>query len=199
MWDERYSTEEFVYGKGPNDFLRQNVHRLKSGSILCLAEGEGRNAVYLARLGFDVTAVDSSSIGLEKAKRLAHENRVSIQTVHADLNDFIIEPDSWDNIVSIFCHLPPALRAKVHAAAARGLKPDGIFLLEAYTPQQLEYGTGGPPVAELLISIDQLQQDFQTLDILHGIETEREVQEGCFHSGTAAVVQLIARRNLQAD
>ncbi|MDF7801051.1 class I SAM-dependent methyltransferase [Pontiellaceae bacterium B1224] len=194
MWDERYKTEDYVYGLEPNDFLLENVDQLKPGSVLCLAEGEGRNAVFLAKQGFDVTAMDGSSVGLEKAQRLASENEVEITTVHADLNEFTIEPNAWDNIISIFCHIPPPLREKVHAASAAGLTKGGVLLLEAYTPKQLEFGTGGPPVEELLMSLEGLIQEFQSLEIFQGLETERDVHEGRFHNGRAAVVQLLARK-----
>lgn len=195
MWDERYTTDEYIFGIEPNDFLKANAHNLKPGSVLCLADGEGRNGVYLAKLGFDVTAVDLSEVGLEKAQKLAQENGVSISTIHADLNNFEIIPDHWDNIISIFCHLPEPLRKKVHGASARGLTKGGAFLLEAYTAQQLQMpGVGGPPVPELLFSAEMLSQDFQTLEIEQCNEIERDIQEGSKHSGHSAVVQLLARK-----
>lgn len=196
MWDERYSTNEFIFGTEPNDFLKANIDKLKSGCVLCLADGEGRNGVYLAKLGFDVTAVDMSEVGLEKARQLAADNGVEIQTVLADLNDFVIEPNSWDNIVSIYCHLPPPLRNKVHSASSQGLTEGGIFLLEAYTPKQLEMpGTGGPPVPELMFTAHMLKQDFQSLELIRTLETEREVNEGSKHYGLSAVVQFIATKS----
>ncbi|VGO17817.1 Tellurite methyltransferase [Pontiella desulfatans] len=195
MWDERYSADEYIFGTEPNDFLGTNVGKLKPGSVLCLADGEGRNSVYLAKQGFNVTAVDMSLVGLEKARKLASDNGVEIETVHADLNDFAIEPNRWDNVVSIFCHLPESLRQKVHEASAKSLTDGGVFLLEAYTVEQLKTsGTGGPPVPELLFSAEMLKQDFQALDIVQALETEREVNEGTKHSGPAAVVQFIARK-----
>jgi SAM-dependent methyltransferase len=195
MWDERYATDKFVYGTEPNDFLMARTDQLKPGRVLCLADGEGRNSVYLAKLGFDVTAVDLSAVGLEKAQRFATENGVEITTVHADLNDFTIEPNHWDNIVSIFCNLPTPLRSKVHAAAAPGLTDGGVFLLEAYTVRQLDMpGEGGPPMPEMMYSAEMLQQDFPSLDILHLQELDREIHEGVFHTGLSAVVQLIARK-----
>ncbi|WP_372795214.1 cyclopropane-fatty-acyl-phospholipid synthase family protein [Pontiella sp.] len=195
MWDEKYSTDEFIFGTEPNEFLAANTDQLKPGSVLCLADGEGRNGVYLAKLGFEVTSVDLSEVGLQKARTLAEQNGVAIQTVCADLNDFAEEPNRWDNIVSIFCHLPPALRKKVHAAAAAALTDGGVFLLEAYTPRQLEMpGRGGPPVPELMYNADMLKNDFQTLDIFQALETEREVNEGTMHDGLSAVVQFIARK-----
>ncbi|MDF7809147.1 class I SAM-dependent methyltransferase [Pontiellaceae bacterium B12219] len=195
MWDETYSTDEFVYGTEPNDFLKANAEKLKPGSVLCLADGEGRNGVFLAKLGFEVTAVDMSEVGLEKARQLAAENGVEIKTICADLNDFAIEPDRWDNIISIFCHLPPPLRKKVHAVSANGLTEGGVFLLEAYTPKHLEMpGTGGPPVPDLMYALETLKQDFQSLELIQALETEREVNEGSKHFGHAAVIQFIARK-----
>lgn len=195
MWNERYKTNEFIFGTEPNDFLKANVDQLKPGSVLCLAEGEGRNGVYLAKLGFDVTAVDLSEVGLEKARNLAAANGVEIKTIHADLNDFIIEPDRWDNIISIFCHLPQAVRKKVHSASANGLTKGGAFLLESYTVEHLDMpGIGGPPVPELMFSAEILKQDFQSLEVFQALETEREVNEGTKHNGPSAVLQFIARR-----
>ncbi|MDF7809379.1 class I SAM-dependent methyltransferase [Pontiellaceae bacterium B12219] len=195
MWDEKYEADEYIFGTEPNDFLKANAEKLKPGSVLCLADGEGRNGVYLAKLGFDVTAVDMSEVGLEKARKLAAENGVKIKTIHADLNDFIIEPERWDNIISIFCHLPESLRQKVHRAAAKGLTEDGVFLLEAYRVKQLEMpGKGGPPVPELLYTAAMLKQDFQSLELIQAQEIKREVNEGSKHGGHSAVVQVLARK-----
>ena len=133
MWDEEYSVSEYVYGTEPNDFLLSMTGRLKRGRVLCLAEGEGRNAVHLAKAGFAATAVDSSRVGLAKATALAEKSGVTIETVLADLADFSIVEDSWDSIVSISCHLPPALRRQVHGGVVAGLRKGGTFLLEAYT------------------------------------------------------------------
>ena len=102
MWDQRYSADEYIYGKDPNEFLAKAVDNIPKGKVLCLAEGEGRNAVFLAQHGYEVVAVDSSSVGLEKANKLAQERGVTIQTIVTDLAHFDIEPDSWDGVVSIF-------------------------------------------------------------------------------------------------
>ena len=194
MWDERYSQAEYAYGKQPNDFLKQHIARLNKGRSLCLADGEGRNSVFLAQHAHDVVAVDQSSPGMHKARQLAEENAVSIEAVVADLAEFSIEQNSWDNIVSIFCHLPVALRKQVHASAVRGLKSGGILLLEAYTPEQIQLGTGGPPVAEMTMTLELLQDELQGLEFLHAEEKRREVVEGLYHTGTGAVVQVIARK-----
>ena len=197
MWDDRYSAPGYAYGVEPNDFLAASRERLPdNGKVLCLAEGEGRNAVWLARQGFAVSAVDSSSVGLGKAQELAHRHAVEITTIHADLADFIIEPAAWDAIVSIFCHLPPPLRRDVHARCVAGLRLGGVLLLEAYTPRQLEFKTGGPPVVDMMMDSASLTEELQGLEFLHLQEITRDIHEGEFHHGTGAVVQMIARRPL---
>ena len=165
MWDKRYSEECYAYGTKPNDFLASQSKKLNpSSNILCLAEGEGRNAVSLAKLGHNVLGVDSSSVGLEKAKNLAGEEGVKIDVQVADLKDYDIGIEKWDAVVSIFAHLPPALRKDVHKRVVKGLKKGGMLILEAYTPKQLEYKTGGPPVAEMMMCLDDLMEEFEGLE-----------------------------------
>lgn len=194
MWDERYSDETYAYGTEPNGFLVEMAAQLPTGRILCLGEGEGRNAVWLAQRGCDVTAVDASAVGLDKAQRLAMSRGVTITTVHADLGALVVEPGAWDGVVSIFCHLPPGLRAEVHSRCIAGLRPGGVMLLEAYTPRQLEHATGGPPTAELMMDSATLQVELAGLELLHLTECERDIHEGAFHNGVGAVVQLVARK-----
>lgn len=193
-WDERYHGAQYVYGTEPNDFLLSQVGQLPHGRILCLAEGEGRNAVFLAEQGFTVTAVDQSAVGLAKAESLAAQRGVSIETIVADLADFSIAPQSWDGIVSIFAHTPPPVRHHIHSEVVRGLKPGGVFLLEAYRPEQLQYKTGGPPVAEMMMSLESLRAELPGLEFESAAETVREVREGTLHTGQGAVVQLLARK-----
>ncbi|HEY6825368.1 MAG TPA: class I SAM-dependent methyltransferase [Gemmatimonadaceae bacterium] len=192
MWDDRYSAPTYAYGTEPNDFLKSVAGRIPPGRVLCLAEGQGRNAVYLASLGHDVLAVDQSPVGLERARELAASRGVKIATEVADLSNFVIEPRSWSGIVAIFAHLPPALRSRVFAAAVRGLSSGGAFVLEAYAPKQLEYGTGGPKDVSMLMSLDVLRAELAGLRIEHGVETEREIHEGDYHHGHSAVVQVLA-------
>jgi len=191
-WDTRYAEPGYAYGETANDFLVEHADLIPTGNVLCLAEGQGRNAVFLAKQGYTVTAVDSSAIGLEKARTLAAKHGVEIETIHADLANFVIEPGRWQGIVSVFCHLPPALRRQVHAGVTQGLLKGGVLILEAYTPAQLEFATGGPPSAELCMTLDALRDELSQLDWQHGLETEREVIEGKYHFGQAAVVQVIA-------
>ena len=194
MWNERYSSESYAYGTTANDFLVSMIDRLPVGKILCLAEGEGRNAVWLAQQGNEVTAIDASDVGLQKANRLAEERGVAITTVHADLADYDIGEQRWDAIISIFCHLPPGLRRDVHRHCVAGLRDDGMILLEAYTPLQLEYRTGGPPVAEMMMDAGSLSSELQGLKFLHLQECVRDIHEGEFHEGKGAVVQLLAMK-----
>lgn len=192
-WDERYNQKEFIYGTEPNEFLKDNFHKIPKGKILFLAEGEGRNAVFLAKhKGYNVTAMDSSSVGMKKAQQLAEKEGVKIETIVADLNNFDLGEEQWDGIVSIFCHLPPDLRKNVHRKIVKGLKHNGVYLAEAYNPDQLEYKTGGPPVKELLVSLNNIKSEFNGLNFIHAEEKIRAVHEGKLHFGTGAVVQLIA-------
>lgn len=194
-WDERYSADEYVYGTEPNDFLREQAHLLSEGShVLCLADGEGRNGVFLAGLGHHVTSVDASAVGLDKAQHLAKKRGVTITTTCADLATFDLGVQRWDAIVSIFCHLPHHLRSQVHGAVYPALAPGGIFLLEAYTPAQLQYKTGGPPTEEMLMSSSQLLSELYPLVIELCHERTRTIHEGHLHNGVSAVVQVIGRR-----
>lgn len=194
MWDEEYAVDEYVYGELPNDFLLEMTAGLKKGKVLCLAEGEGRNAVHLARQGFTVTAVDSSLVGLNKAEKLAQKHGVTIEIIHSDLAKYTLEQNAWDSIISISCHLPPDLRRKIHRSVVSGLKTGGTFLLEAYTPKQLEFGTGGPPSAEFMMDLDTLRVELDGLTFIHGQELIRDVLEGINHTGKGSVVQVLARK-----
>lgn len=193
-WDARYSEPGWAFGTEPNDFLREQAHHLPPGRVLCLAEGEGRNAVWLAQQGYAVTAVDLSSTGLKKAQGLARERGVRIETVRADLASYDFARDAWQGIVSIFAHVPAAVRRHVHAGVLTGLAPGGVLLLEAYRPEQLGRGTGGPPDDERMLNLERLRSELGALEWLLARELDREVLEGSRHTGTASVVQLVARR-----
>ena len=196
MWDERYSTEEYAYGKNPNTFLEENYQVIPKGNVLCLAEGEGRNAVFLAKQGYSVAAVDGSQVGLQKAKKLAEEQGVSIEVIHADLADFDIGENKWEGIISIFCPLPSALRKALHKKVVAGLKPHGVYLVEAYTPDQLKHGTGGGKSADSMTTKESLRLELDGLTFRHLLELERDVVEGMYHTGLGAVVQAIASKEI---
>lgn len=195
FWNERYAGHaEYVYGTEPNDFLREQADTFPHGRALCLAEGEGRNGVFLAERGHRVTGVDFSREGLRKAAALAAERGVTLDLVEADLADYEPPADAFTAVVSSWLHLPPPLRQTVHARAVRALVPGGMFLLEAYTPDQLRHGTGGPKDVALLYTCDLLIPDFAGCDLLIARELEREVHEGTFHGGMSSVVQILARK-----
>lgn len=195
MWNQRFGNEEYVYGREPNDFLREQSSLLPQGSrILCVGDGEGRNGVFLATLGHRVTSVDYAEEGLRKAQRLANERGVRIETVHADLANYHLEVDSFDAVVSIFCHLSAEIRGQVHRALVRAIAPSGHFILEAYTPAQIGFGTGGPKDRNLLYSLEDLKDDLAGCEFLLAREVERDVIEGTLHTGRAATVQIVARR-----
>lgn len=204
MWDERYSDKDYVYGTSPNSFLASVIDRIHCnhthahrGKVLSLGEGEGRNAVFLAEHGCIVTAVDASRVGLGKAEKLAKARGVVIRVEHTDLAHLEIEADSWDVIVSIFCHVPSRLRAELHRKVVAGLRPGGVFVLEAYTPGQLALKTGGPQDMDMTVTLSQLRSELASLEFEQAQELERDVVEGKFHTGRGAVVQVVARKPLR--
>ena len=194
FWDERYGEAELTYGSEPNDFLREMAPRIPPGPVLGLGEGQGRNAVHLATLGHAVTAVDQSPVGLARARELAAGRGAALTTVVADLADFDLGQTSWSGIISIFCHLPSALRRSLYPRCAAALAPGGVLILEAYTPNQLEYGTGGPKELDLLGTLAELRDLLPGLELEIGREVVREVHEGAHHHGLGAVVQVVARK-----
>ncbi len=196
MWDERYAGPEFAYGTEPNDFLAATAERYlpAGGEVLSLAEGEGRNGVFLARRGFRVTGVDGSAVGLAKARELAAKHGVTIETIVSDLAAFDPGVARWDGIVSIWCHTPSALRERLHRQVVAALRPGGVLILESYTPDQLRHGTGGPTSADLLLSLETARRELAGLDFVIGEEKVRDIHEGRFHGGASAVVQIVARK-----
>jgi len=194
MWNERYGATDYFYGTAPNEFLRLAATSLRPGRALCLAEGEGRNAVWLAEHGFEVHSVDISSAGVDKTLRLAESRGVVVRATVGDLNDYVIEPASWDLIVSIFAHTPSALRRRIHRAVVAGLAQGGTFILEAYTPDQIPLGTGGPKDPDMMPTAALLTEELDGLTIVECRETTRDVVEGSGHTGTAAVVQCVSTK-----
>jgi SAM-dependent methyltransferase len=196
FWDERYSGEKLVYGEAPNGFLASVTGRFpSSGRALDIGAGEGRNALFMASCGLDVLAVDQSSVGMRKAERLASERGLGLRTQAVDLSDFDAEPESFDVVSSIFVHLPAALRSAVHQRIRTWLRPGGVFVLEAYAPDQLTRGTGGPKDPALLAPLEVIVGELEGLRIEHQSALVRDVTEGQFHTGEASVVQVLARKD----
>ena len=194
MWEQRYGIAEYVYGTEPNEFLREHLAVVPHGRVLCVAEGEGRNSVFIAASGREVHGVDLTDAGVEKTRRLAAERNVQVNAVVADLTDHDIGVEQWDAVVSIFAHMPPSVRRSLHQRVVAALRPGGVLLLEAYTPDQIGRGTGGPAVPEMTMTLEGLRAELQGLVFEHGIEVLRDVVEGPGHTGLGAVVQVIARK-----
>ena len=192
-WDERYSGNAYHYGTEPNTFLVEHSGLLQN-PVLSLSEGEGRNAVFLAKKGFDMLGVDFSEIALKKAQQLATANQVQIRTEVADMASYTPQPNQYGAVVSIFAHYSSAIRKRLYPLIEQALKPGGIFLLEAYTEAQLPKSTGGPKDIDKLMTADKLTREFSSMEIILLQELEREVIEGDGHTGTGAVIQFIARK-----
>ena len=194
FWNEKFANTEYAYGTEPNEFLAASVAKLKPGAALSLAEGEGRNAVWLAQQGFTVSSIEQSEKGVAKTLRLALQRGVIVMAERGELETFHIQPNSWDLIVSVYAHTPQELRRKLHRQVVAGLKPGGVFILEAYTPAQIPNNTGGPKDASIMPTAELLRSELNGLVFDHIAEVERDVVEGSLHTGTAQVVQVVAHR-----
>ena len=197
FWDQNYSAVEgYKYGEAPNAFLREEAARLDSPScILVPGDGEGRNGVWLAEQGHSVQSIDSSAVGLARARDLAQRRGVAIDTVQADLASWQPEPASADAVVMIYLHLPPALRPAVHAKLVQALKPGGLLLLEAFHPKQLGYSSGGPKDEAMLYTLDMLRADLADgMEEVMAEEGPATLDEGPGHQGPAWVTRWIGRK-----
>lgn len=175
FWNEKFANTDYVYGTEPNDFLASVVTNLQRGATLSLAEGEGRNAVWLAQQGFAVSSIEQSEKGVAKTLRLALQRGVIVMAERGELETFHIQPNSWDLVVSIYAHTPQELRRKLHRQVVAGLKPGGVFVLEAYTPAQIPNNTGGPKDASLMPTAELLRSELAGLVFDHIEEVERDV------------------------
>lgn len=198
-WDERFRDEEYVYGTEPNRFLKEQLQKLKPGHILFGAEGEGRNAVYAAKLGWTVSAFDISIEGKNKALKLAKENDVSIAYQVGQLPDLDFENDQFDAIALIYAHFPLDVRSRYHALLNNYLKKGGRIIFEAFGKNHPEYqkkyqNIGGPRESELLFSTEDLKSDFSNYEILKLAEEEAELSEGLHHRGKGSVVRFIGEK-----
>jgi len=192
FWDSRYAEKEFVYGKEPNLYFKHQIDKLKAGKILLPAEGEGRNAVYAAKCGWNVDAVDQSETGKEKALNLALVNQVKIQYDVADLQIYSFPENEFDAIALIFAHFPPELRKYIHKKITKSLKTNGVLILEAFSKNQIKHESGGPKNIEMLYSLDEMLADFKGFEILESTEQEVELNEGIYHKGIAEIIRFLA-------
>jgi 2-polyprenyl-3-methyl-5-hydroxy-6-metoxy-1,4-benzoquinol methylase len=193
FWNQRYSTVEYIFGKHPNEFFRSVIGRFSVGTILFPGEGEGRNAVFAATQGWDVYAFDQSMEAKKKARQLAANYGVQIHYEVTDLKSF--QPNQqYDLIGLFFFHLPSSVRAALHTRMGEWLKPGGSIILEAFTPEQLQYTSGGPSDPSMLYFTDLLKQDFSNYHMLHLEEGTTLLEEGPGHRGPAATIRMIAQK-----
>lgn len=195
-WEERFGVPEYVFGTEPNYFLAACKPLLPArGRALAVADGEGRNGVWLAEQGLDVLSLDFSPSAQAKARRLAQARGVALEIVRADVHEWDYPPDAFDLVVEIFTQFStPAERERKWAGMRRTLKPGGLLILQGYTPKQLQYGTGGPKQVENLYTRAMLEAAFAGFEILLLEEEEREIHEGTSHGGMSAVINLVARK-----
>jgi SAM-dependent methyltransferase len=190
-WNERFSRKGFAYGEEANEFLKSTVNLLPKGRILCIGEGEGRNALFLTMAGYEVTAIDISDVGLEKTRKRANEKNVTIKTIHADLTQYDFGKEIWQGIVSIYFHVHKDDRAPLHHRCVEALTKDGVFIMESYSTNQLKFETGGPKNIDLLLDLNEVRDELNGLDFKIAREIEREIIEGDFHTGMGSVVQIV--------
>lgn len=196
FWDERYQGEAYLFGEAPNAFLARQVHRLAPGqTALAVADGEGRNGVWLAQQGLAVLSVDGSSVAQAKAARLAEARGVSLELQQVDLADWDWPQGRFDLVAAIFIQFAgPELRTQIFENMKRALKPGGLILLEGYRPEQIAYGTGGPRTPENLYTEAMLQEAFSDFEILELAAYDAAIEEGAGHSGPSALIDLVARK-----
>ncbi len=198
LWDDLFRNQVNVYGTEPNDFVRLAAGLLKPGSrILCLGEGEGRNALHLLRLGHQVTCVDASMVARDRALTSFARENFSAEYLLMDLSQ-TLPSGTWDAVVSVWCHLPTTLRREVHAKLSSWLSEGGIYVAEGYTPDQLRFATGGPVDLDLLYDPNQIRQEI-SLDLEIFQKTERFVSEGQRHQGVSATLQIVGRQSKGKD
>lgn len=191
FWNERFGTKEYAYGEQPNLFLKQELGNLTPGKILFPAEGEGRNAVYAASLGWNVMAFDPSIEGKKKAELLAQKKRVQIEYIINNYENISFQKEQFDCIVLVFAHMHQLKRDEYHNKLMTFLKPGGTLILEGFSKKQIDKTTGGPRNIEMLFSEQELQKDFNSFSELSIVETNRKLEEGSFHKGDASVIQVL--------
>ncbi len=198
-WNERYSSEAFAYGEAPNAYLKEQLEKLSPGSILFPAEGEGRNAVYAAKLGWKVFAFDISDEGKKKALRLAETNKVSIDYQVGELHAGMYATGQFDAIALIYAHFPADIKSPLHKLLDSFLRKGGVLIFEAFSKKHLDYiakneKVGGPKELAMLFSIEEIKADFANYTIIELEEKEIELKEGDFHNGTGSVIRFVGRK-----
>lgn len=198
-WNDRYSNDEFAYGEEPNIYLKENLCKLPVGTILFPAEGEGRNAVFAAKIGWTITAFDISNEGQKKAFKLAEKNNVLIDYQVGELETLNFKAEQFDAIAFIYAHFPANIKSQYHKILDKYLKVNGILIFEAFSKKHIEYVTanekvGGPKDIESLFSIEEIKADFSNYETIELEEKEIQLSEGLFHNGTGSVIRFVGRK-----
>ena len=194
FWDKRYSEENFAYGTKPNIYFKQNIDELKPGNLLLPGEGQGRNAVYAAKLGWQVTAIDISSAAKQRALKFAKENNVNINYYVTPLEKFDFPQNEFDAAALIFTHFTPETRNKIHSLIIKSLKSGGILIMETFSKKQIGNASGGPKELSMLYNPDDLLNDFKGMEILESYETQTNLDEGIYHRGKADVIRMVVKK-----
>lgn len=200
FWNERYHTKEFAYGMQPNEYLRTVLNRIRQkGAVLFPAEGEGRNAVYAASLGFDATAIDFSLEGKEKAMQLAKKKNVTITYHVSDLQEIELEEESYDILVFVFAHFPVQMRKKIHVKYQKYLKKYGIIILEGFSKKHIEVSKenekgSGPKNIDMLFTKEMIADDFSGFETIELAEEVLDLNEGAFHQGKSSLIRYMGRK-----
>lgn len=198
-WNDRYASEEFAYGEEPNNYLKEQLTKLEAGKILFPAEGEGRNAVFAAKLGWAVSAFDISNEGLKKALQLAEKNNVSIDYQIGELQALNYQEGQFDAIALIYAHFPANIKSQLHKELDKYLRKGGIIIFEAFSKNHLDYlakneKVGGPKDIESLFSIEEIESDFNNYEIIELKETVIHLNEGLYHNGEGSVIRFVGRK-----
>lgn len=197
FWNERFDKEEFIFGKEPNEYLVEKTKQyLKpKDKVLCIADGEGRNGVWLAKQGMQVVGFDASDIALAKAKQFAKENQVEVEYSFSDTDSYAWSENTYDAVIGIFIQFAdPSMRERIFKQTYEALKSGGIFILQGYTPKQLEYKTGGPSLIEHLYTEELIRDLAKKFQILELVSYEKELSEGPRHTGMSAILGLVAKK-----
>ena len=199
LWDERYSNEAFAFGENPNEFLKETLPQFIPEKALFAAEGEGRNAVFAAGLGWEVSAFDLSEFGKMKAEILATKNQVSIDFTVGDIQTLKYDANSFDALVMIYAHFPASIKSSCHHQLITYLKPGGLVIFEAFSKNHIQYNSinpkvGGPKDIDQLYSIEEIKKDFKDFEIIELIETETDLSEGLYHIGKGSVIRFVGRK-----
>ncbi|WP_158974963.1 bifunctional 2-polyprenyl-6-hydroxyphenol methylase/3-demethylubiquinol 3-O-methyltransferase UbiG [Cellulophaga sp. L1A9] len=198
-WNTVFSADEYAYGEGPNEYLKEQLKNITPGKLLFAAEGEGRNAVYAATLGWNVSAFDISEQGKEKALKLAKANNVALDYSVGELPSLNYAKESFDAIALIYAHFLPELKAEYHKELCNLLKKGGLVILEAFSKNHLKYRAanpkvGGPQNIDFLFSIEEIKSDFMNFEIIELVEKEIALNEGLYHNGIGSVIRFVGRK-----